>query len=216
MRVYDAVFFDVDGTLIDSAPGILHSMRETFSRMGVDITDVNLWQYLGPPLRWTFSQHFDQEEKIEQAVSCYRACYKEFGADESELFAGAREMLETLHHAGIPLYTATSKPTEVVIPMLRRLGIYDCFDAIGGASMGTDRDTKAAVIRWLLSRPELAGKKVLMVGDRAQDMIGAKECGLDAAAVLYGYGDRAELSPYTPRILADTPEHLTSYILKGE
>ena len=57
MLHYDAILFDVDGTLIDSAPGILHTLEEVFQKMGVDVTGVNLRRYLGPPLRksWTRS-----------------------------------------------------------------------------------------------------------------------------------------------------------------
>lgn len=65
---YDAILFDVDGTLIDSAPGILHTLEEVFQKMGVDVTGVNLRRYLGPPLRKSFGEHFTELDKIEQAT----------------------------------------------------------------------------------------------------------------------------------------------------
>ena len=49
MQHYDVILFDVDGTLIDSAPGILNTLEEVFTKMGVDVTHVNLRRYLGPP-----------------------------------------------------------------------------------------------------------------------------------------------------------------------
>ena len=55
---YDAILFDVDGTLIDSAPGIINTLKEVFAKMGVDTTNVNLRRYLGPPLRKSFGEHF--------------------------------------------------------------------------------------------------------------------------------------------------------------
>ncbi len=151
MRKYDAVLFDVDGTLTDSAPGIFHALRDTFAAMGTDVAGVDLSKYLGPPLRKTFGDFYTQESDIETAVALYRASYKATGAHECRLYPGVREMLAALGAAGILLYTATSKPVEVVTPILREQGIAGCFRLIGGASMGKARDTKTEVIRWILT-----------------------------------------------------------------
>ena len=69
MLKYNAILFDVDGTLIDSAPGILHTLEEVFHTMGVDTTNVNLRRYLGPPLRKSFGEHFSAT-----SVPSSRAC----------------------------------------------------------------------------------------------------------------------------------------------
>ena len=79
---YDAILFDVDGTLIDSAPGILHTLEEVFQKMGVDVTGVNLRRYLGPPLRKSFGEHFTELDKIEQATRLYRESYAVKGSHE--------------------------------------------------------------------------------------------------------------------------------------
>lgn len=67
---YDAILFDVDGTLIDSAPGIINTLKEVFARMGVDTTNVNLRRYLGPPLRKSFGEHFTDPALIERPPTC--------------------------------------------------------------------------------------------------------------------------------------------------
>lgn len=216
MHKYDVIFFDVDGTLIDSAPGILHTMQDTFSHMGTDISGVDLFQYLGPPLRKTFSEYYKNEADIERAVTFYRASYHEKGRRECALFPGVPEMLQNLQQAGIKLYTATSKPQVVAAQMLEDLGIAGYFDEIGGASMDAARDTKTAVIQYLLDKYDFSNQRILMVGDRRDDMKGAADCHLPAAAVLYGYGSAAELEPFHPCTLAKDCEALTSYILKGE
>lgn len=213
---FDAVLFDVDGTLIDSAPGIIHTMQETFAQMGTDISNVDLMQYLGPPLRKTFSEHYSSEENIERAVKIYRTSYQQKGCHECVLYPGVKEMLHTLQQAGVKLFTATSKPVVVVVPMLQELGIAQYFTEIGGASMDTERDTKTAVIESILARSDLNQKRILMVGDRQDDMQGARNCNLPAAAVTYGYGSKSELTPFQPCIMAANCEQLTSYILKGE
>lgn len=212
MLRYDAVLFDVDGTLIDSAPGIIHTLQLTFARMGVDVSGQDLKRYVGPPLRRTFGEYFDTEADIERATAIYRESYKTCGSLECVLYPGVRDMLEALTRQGVLVYTATSKPTGVVTPILERLGIAPYFRFIGGASMDRSRDTKTAVIRDVLARPELQSARVLMVGDRRDDMEGAADCGLPAAAVLYGYGSREELAPFAPVYWAARCGGLVDYI----
>lgn len=215
MLKYDAVLFDVDGTLIDSAPGILHTLEEVFRQMGVDTAGMDMTRYLGPPLRRTFGEHFSQEEQIEQATALYRASYKAKGSHECRPYPGAAEMLRRLRQAGILLSTATSKPTAVVEPILREQGLAPLFDFIAGASMDKSRDTKTDVVRYVLAQPMMQGRRVLMVGDRHDDMRGAADCGLDAAAVLYGYGSRAELEPFRPVFFAGSCEELAGFLLEA-
>lgn len=213
MQHYDAVLFDVDGTLIDSAPGILNTLREVFDAMGVDISGVNLRRYLGPPLRRSFGEHFADPAEIERATTLYRDSYAVKGSHECAAYPGAFEMLRRLHEAGYLLCTATSKPTEVVTPILQEQGLAPMFDFIGGASMDESRDTKTDVVRYVLAQPMLAGKRVLMVGDRNDDMRGATDCGLDAAAALYGYGSREELEPFHPVLYAESCADLADQLL---
>ena len=213
MQHYDVILFDVDGTLIDSAPGILHTLEEVFRKMGVDTTGVDLRRYLGPPLRRSFGEHFTDPDKIEQATELYRTSYHEKGSHEGEPYPGAVEMLRRLKQAGFVLCTATSKPTEVVTPILEEKCLAGFFDFIGGASMDESRDTKTDVVRYVLAQPCVQGKRVLMVGDRNDDMRGAADCHLDAAAVLYGYGSREELVPFAPVFFADSCEDLADRLL---
>ena len=213
MPHYDAILFDVDGTLIDSAPGILNTLEMVFRDMGVDLTNVNLRRYIGPPLRKSFAEHFSDPAKIEEATERYRMIYHEKGSHEGGVYPGVPEMLRRLKDAGFTLCTATCKPTEVVTPILEEQGIAGYFAFVGGASMDESRDTKTDVIRYVLSQPALQGKRVLMVGDRSDDMQGAANCGLDAAGVLYGYGSREELEPFHPKLLVESCKELTDKLL---
>lgn len=215
LAMYQAVLFDVDGTIVHSRPGILHSFAHTFRTMGLDPDTIDLSAYLGPPLRRSFAEHFARESDVERAVSIYRQWYAEHGMHECSVFDGVRPMLARLRQAGVFLATATSKPTQVVRPILEELGLLNDFDLVCGASMDKSVDTKAAVIRQALTDVRVAGKRVLMVGDRRDDMQGAADCGLPAAGVLYGYGTRQELQAWHPVFLAPDCESLTQYILTG-
>ncbi len=213
MLKYDAILFDVDGTLIDSAPGILNTLEEVFAAMGVDPRGVTLRRSLGPPLRKSFGEHFSDPAQIEEATERYRTSYAAKGSHECAAYPGAIEMLRRLKAAGLLLCTATSKPTKVVTPILEEKGLAPLFDFIGGASMDESRDTKTDVVRYVLSQPMLQGKRVLMVGDRNDDMRGAADCGLDAAGALYGYGSREELTPFHPVLLAESCADLADQLL---
>ena len=213
---YDAILFDVDGTLIDSAPGIINTLEEVFSQMGVDTTNVDLRRYLGPPLRKSFGEHFADPALIEKATGLYRDSYAVKGSHECTPYSGAAGMLRRLKDAGLLLCTATSKPTAVVTPILEEKGLAPFFDFIGGASMDESRDTKTDVVRYVLDQPMMQGKRVLMVGDRNDDMRGAADCGLDAAGALYGYGSREELEPFHPVLLAESCADLADQILHGQ
>ena len=213
LQHYDVILFDVDGTLIDSAPGILNTLEEVFHKMGVDTTNVNLLRYLGPPLRKSFGEHFTDPALIEKATELYRESYAVKGSHEGAAYPGAAEMLQRLKAAGLILCTATSKPTQVVTPILKEKGLADYFDFIGGASMDESRDTKTEVVRYVLEQPCAKGKRVLMVGDRNDDMRGAADCHLDAAAALYGYGSREELEPFHPVFYAESCAALADALL---
>lgn len=213
MPRYDAVLFDVDGTLLHSRPGILDTFSYAFRMMGLDPSGMDLGRYLGPPLRQSFAEHFDSDADIERAVAFYRTRYAQRGMHMCSPFPGVQDMLHTLQAAGLFLATATSKPTEVVTPILAEQGIAGFFDHIGGASMDKSVDTKTAVIRSVLDDPRLKGKKILMVGDRQDDMQGASDCRIPAAGVLYGYGSREELTAWHPVFLAGDCAELTRYIL---
>ena len=216
MQHYDVILFDVDGTLIDSAPGILNTLEEVFTKMGVDVTHVNLRRYLGPPLRKSFGEHFSDPAKIEEATKRYRVSYAAKGCHEGGVYPGVVEMLGRLKAAGLTLCTATCKPTDVVRPILEEQGLAPYFSFVGGASMDESRDNKTDVIRHVLAQPVMQGKRVLMVGDRNDDMRGAADCGLDAAGALYGYGSREELEPFHPVLLAESCASLADQILNGQ
>lgn len=213
MLHYDAILFDVDGTLIDSAPGILNTLQEVFTKMGVDTSNVDLRRYLGPPLRQSFGEHFPDPALIEQATELYRVSYAVKGSHEGKLYPGVPAMLRRLRAAGLTICTATCKPIEVVTPILAEHGLLELIDVVGGASMDETRDNKTEVIRYVLAQPPVAGKRVLMVGDRSDDLIGAANCSLDAAGVLYGYGSREELEPLGPIFLTESCADLTDHIL---
>lgn len=214
MSGFDAVLFDLDGTLVDSAPGILETFRYALWQFGVVLPTEKLRRFLGPPLRGSFAQVLAPEE-VEQAVELYRDYYKLHGQEGCGLYPGVREMLDALRARGYTVCIATSKARDVAARVLEHYGIADAVDYLGGASMDQSLDTKAAVIGHVLSQPLLAGKRAVMVGDRDNDMQGAAQCGLPAVGVAYGYAAPGELEAYRPLFLAGDPAALTAWLLQN-
>lgn len=212
---YDAVLFDLDGTLVHTAPGILASFRHTFRQFGLAPGDERLWRFVGPPLRDSFAELLAPEE-VEKAVDVYRAYYAVHGQEDCRVFAGVPHMLARLRAAGYRLCVATSKARPVAERVLRGYGLLDAFDYLGGASLDASLDTKEAVIRHVLAQPCVRGRRAVMVGDRDNDLQGAAACGLDAVGASYGYAAAGELEAFAPLYLAPDVSALETWLLANK
>ncbi len=196
MQRYTCLLFDLDGTISDSASGIVHSVRYALAHFGIQVLDCNdLLPFVGPPLEDSFKEfyHFS-DEQAQEAVAKYHEHYKDIGIYENSLYPGITAFLESARQAGYGLCVATSKPQAMADSVLRYFKIHDCFDWVAGR--GDDRvsrRTKADVIRYVLEQMQMVDLcKALMIGDRKFDVIGAKTVGIDSVGVLYGYGNRKE------------------------
>ena len=173
---YGAVLFDLDGTLIDTQKGIVRSFVHTFRTLGCEVEEQTIRRYLGPPLRESFAQHFSGED-VERAVQIYRDYYARHGLEGVAPFEGVPDMLKALRAAGYTVCVATGKARDVALQVLEHFSMTQYFAYVGGASADASLETKAAVIRSVLAQPALAGLRAVMVGDRDNDMQGARACG---------------------------------------
>lgn len=195
---YQYILFDLDGTITESGPGIINSVYYALTKMGRKVTDkAGLKKFIGPPLLDSMKNYYEMTpEEAEQAVAYYREYYSDKGLFENSVYEGFPGSAERLRQAGRTLIVATSKPEHFALRIAEKFGFADIFDRICGASMDGSRVKKADVIRYALEaagvRKEDYGR-VLMVGDREHDILGARENGIDAMGVLYGYGSREEL-----------------------
>ena len=192
----DTVLFDLDGTLSDSAPGILGALRASFAEAGVDWVDADTARsLLGPPF-WHSLPPLVGEHRVEQVVRAYRRHYVEDGAMfDTSRYPGVLEVLQELAGRDYRLAVATSKPEPHASRIVEHLGFADFFGTVCGDTLDGARDSKALVVGEVLRRlgePDPA--RVLMVGDRSHDVLGAAAHGLDCAGALWGYGSAAELT----------------------
>lgn len=211
------VLFDLDGTLTDSGPGIMNSVKYAMQKAGYEIPDeAVLRSFIGPPLLDSFRVTCGiTDEEVYQMIALYREYYEEKGMLENTLYEGVTEMLASLKDAGKGIFMATSKPEKYARLIAEHFEIAPYFDAIGGACMDGTRTEKQEVIEYVLRENGIGDRStVLMVGDRKYDIEGGKCAGLAAAAVLYGYGSREELEKAKPDLIIETPEELTEILLK--
>ena len=208
------VLFDLDGTLTDSAPGIIASLRYALEDIGIDAPDdATMRAFLGPPLMVTFTEHFGLSEKEStQLIDKYRERYHGVGERENAVFPGVADILTHLTRQGVTIAVATSKPTASATRILEHFGLDGHFTFIGGAQMHGGRQHKADVIAHTLEAlgiDEVKEHIITMVGDREHDVYGAAHFGIPTIGVLWGYGSRQELAQAGAMTVVDSPDALS-------
>ena len=209
------VLFDVDGTIVDSAPAVMNAFRGALSDYDLPIPDdQRLRTYVGPPLWYSFSDLGYEGELLANLVSGYRARYHAHYLDP-EPFPGVIELLHDLHRAGIPLATATSKQAPMALAQMEHLGLSEVFDVIAGATPDP-ASSKATVIREALTLLEARGVDTshpVIIGDSIWDVRGAQEAGIPVIGVGRGYATEDGLDEADA--VCETVEELRSFILDG-
>lgn len=198
MLLYDAVVFDLDGTLTDSAEGIIASVQYALNKMDHPVLeDAVLRKFLGPSLISSFQKYSGMtEEEAIQATAFYRERYYPAGSKENSVYPGIRPILQELKRRGAKICLATAKPTGLSEDILKYFGIYGYFDAVCGALPGEKHPDKADIISRALQNIEYT--KAVMIGDRDSDIKGGNDYGIDTIAAGYGYGAEEELRGADP------------------
>lgn len=211
--MYDAVIFDLDGTLTDSKEGIYACTEYALKKLGKEIPPAEtLRRFLGPPLADSFMRFCGMtEEEAALATEVYRERYNPIGWKENAVFPGIRALIKGLKDRGVYVAVATGKPQRASENILEYFGLTPYLDAVAGPSLKDMHADKAELIRRVL--PE--GKKAVMVGDAVSDLEGARQCGIDSAAALYGYGEEKELLSVRPTHTVRNVRELTDILCPG-
>lgn len=210
-----SLLLDLDGTLIDSLPGIRASCLATLDALGhVPDPAMDVRHLVGPPLpeilRRLLAPYGD--DRIDLAVTAYRAHYGEHGMYLATVFPGVADSLARLHRRGVPMFLATSKRTVFARPIVKRLGLEEWLHGVYGTEPDGSLDHKADLIAALLRQERLEARSAVMIGDRSHDMVGARTNGVRAVGALWGYGSRAELQAAGADALLDHPSALAGVV----
>jgi phosphoglycolate phosphatase len=191
----EVVLFDLDGTLSDSAPGILGSLRQAFAVVGAEPMTPDQEQHvLGPPF-YSSLPEIVAPELVPDIITSYRGFYSAGGMFDVTPYEGIDELLAGLTARGVRLAVATSKPEHYAAPIVEHLGLHEHFETICGDTLEGARDSKALVVGEALRRlghPDPS--TVVMVGDRLHDVRGAAEHGVPCYGAGWGYGAPGELA----------------------
>lgn len=211
MKDYQYILFDLDGTLTDPKEGITKSVAYALASYGIEVEDLDeLCKFIGPPLKDSFMEFYGfGEEQAVEAVEKYREYFRPTGVLENRVYPDVENLLQTLRACGKVLILATSKPTVFANQILKHFGLVPYFTFVAGSELDGTRVRKGEVIRYALEQMKIQElSKVVMVGDREHDMIGAKENGLDSIGVLYGYGSIEEFRKYGADYVAEQVKDL--------
>lgn len=199
---WNTILFDLDGTLTDPAEGITKAVEAALNHYSIAVEDRStLHKFIGPPLDESFPEFYGFDAaRTAEATEVFRAYFDRQGWRENIPYPGVEDMLRDLRAAGKRLLVATSKPEVFALRIMEHFGLAQYFDHICGAPMDNQEGAKkAAVIRGALRRAGVEDlSTAVMVGDRRHDIDGARQAGLEAVGVLWGYGDLQELEASHP------------------
>ena len=208
------VFFDLDGTITDSAPGITNSIIYARKKWGLEPgTNADYYKFIGPPMPQSYEEFwgFSHEDAV-RFLADYREYFSEIGLFENAVYPGMKELLGELAAAGKHLYIATTKPTGFSERIAERFGFAEYFDMISGSDF--DRtNTKYSVIEAARARFGVDMADAVMVGDKSHDAEGAHGHGIPCIGVTWGFGGRDELEAAGADFIVDTPAELRRLLL---
>ena len=211
-----SVLLDLDGTLIDSHPGILASCVAALRALGHEPDETfDIRRAIGPPLEDVMQILLQPygDDRVDEAVAAYRQHYGESGLLGSVPYPGIGESLEEMKRTGLRIYLATSKRAMFASRILDHLKFAAYFDGIHGSVPGGKLDHKPELLAHILSKHDLSPSRSLMVGDRRYDISGAHAVGMRGLGVLWGYGTRDELETAGADQLVESPADLARTVL---
>ena len=211
--MYRTILFDFDGTVFDTGEGIMKSVRYAAGASGSQGPGLAALRcFIGPPLRGQFMKRYGVDAgTAEKMVAKYRERYSVKGLGECSVYPGVPELVRELRSMGKNVAIATGKPTAFTVSILERAGYGELFDAVLGSEFDGTRSKKSEVIAELLEKYGRDG--AAMIGDRDNDVLGAKECGIPCIGVAWGYAEPGELLKAGAISLAETVDELRNILI---
>lgn len=209
------MLFDLDGTLVDSAPGIWSSVRAAVAALGMpDPTPAQLRAMVGPPLQDGFAQVLGvPDADVPRAVAAYRAHYAAGAVLDVTVHDGIPGLLDELRGDGAVLAVATSKPATFAVRVLEHTGLLPAFAGVHGATLdGAVRHKEQVVAAALAAHPD--GRRPVLVGDRAQDVLGAAVHGVPCIGAGWGPAEDGELAAAGAAVVVGAPDEVPAALAR--
>ncbi len=202
------VFFDLDGTLTDSAEGITRCLAHAVDSLGGAPPPLpELQRYIGSPLSDIFATLLDTDDRdaLDEAIAAYRERFDRVGYAENRVYGGIVELLDELRARGYALYVATAKLQRDATRVVEHFDLMERFAAVFGVERDPERYDKALLLERALGERGVEPRRAAMIGDRSHDMLGARSAGLRAIGAGWGYGSLEELRASHASAIASSP-----------
>jgi phosphoglycolate phosphatase len=209
------LLFDLDGTLTDPARGITRCLQHALLASGRQAPPLeNLRRYIGPSLRRTFAELLATDERaaIEAAIDHYRERFSALGLYENAVYPDVPKGLAALRQAGHRLWVVTSKPGVYARTIVEHFELAFLFQGVHGSELSGENADKIELIAHVLASERLDPAHALMIGDRADDVIGGRANGTGTIGVVWGYGSEEELTKAEPDIIVNSMARLSAYV----
>lgn len=204
------VVWDLDGTLLDTEPGIFRSLELTFAELGRPAPD-DMRALIGPPLTEGFAGLGYEGEELRRAVAAYRHHYAEHGAPGAQPFDGVPEALGAVAAAGHRQVVATAKQHGFAVAMVEESGLGRWIDTVVGITDDDVRPGKRDAVRVALGDAD--PNAAVMVGDREHDVDAARHLAMAAAVGAgWGYARPGELEEAGADVVVATPAEVLAAV----
>jgi len=190
------ILFDLDGTLVDSLPGIEFSVREAFENCKLPAPTESLRQIIGPPIRAILARagNVADESMLNTLERAFRVSYDSEGWHQSVCFPDAQRVLRLLHEDGHRIFVVSNKPRHVSLQILEREQILEYFETVVTRdSRSPNYDGKEEMIRTLLAEHSIRSEDCVMAGDTTEDAKAAAIVGIKFIWMTHGYGSAAQM-----------------------
>jgi len=222
MTSRNVLFWDLDGTIVDSGAGITASMNEVFANVGAEaMSDIEIRRVIGPPLQTTMPELLSRRNldvsRTEEFIQEYRRVYIEHHLPHTVVIDGMREVVETLSESW-HLALVTAKPQTQADIAIRTIGLEHLMVTVVGPADDGPVHKSVLLRRALVDVERELGvtptvEKCWMIGDRNHDIEAGVQVGTKAAGVLWGFGDHEELTSAGAHAVLATPAELLSLLL---
>jgi len=191
------VLFDLDGTIVDSLPGIEFSVREAFTACKLPLPDQHLRELIGPPIRTILSRagNVVEQSRLDALEKAFRSSYDTEGWLKTVSFPEADRVLRALRERGFRLFVVSNKPRHASLRTLEKENVLDCFEAVMTRdSRSPGYQTKEEMIGAVLMEGRFSSADGVMVGDTMEDATAAARAGIPFILMRHGYGDQSRIS----------------------
>ncbi|HIZ95245.1 MAG TPA: HAD hydrolase-like protein [Candidatus Ligilactobacillus excrementavium] len=212
------VFFDFDGTLADTAPGIVNSLEYTSEKLGLPQLGENEYAtMIGPAFRQGFARLYPNidQQTLTQAEQLFFQHYFDYGLTQVAFYPHIFETLSRLQQTGYSLHIVSGEPENIIQRLWDNFDLGKYFTGHFGSVNGeVVRVDKPDILKYAVRQANAYEAQNIMVGDRYTDIVGGIQNQMDTIGVTYGFGDKKELQDAQATALVSEPTELTRSVLQ--